>query len=211
MTCIVAISDGVNIWMGGDRAASDVEGTGLEVVKSPKVFARQSKDGNIWLFGFEGSFRLGQLIKHELELPRLTKEQEGDIEKFLVVSFIQALRQCLRGGGLLREETSGVEHGGCFIVGLKGMLFIIQEDFHVAQYDHTYAAIGCGEDFAKGSLFSTQSDPDVEKRILIALEAAQEHSNGVRDPFDFVNSQSIEHAPKTTRSTRRRPHTKGRK
>jgi hypothetical protein len=45
----------------------------------------------------------------------------------------------------------------------------------------SFTAVGSGHDIAKGSLFSTEGDP--QTRVLLALEAAERFSAAVRAPF----------------------------
>ena len=69
MTVIVAVvSDDGEIIFGADSAATDTAGT-LALRGDAKVFKR---DG--YTIGFCGSYRVGQLVKHEMRLPAIDHE-----------------------------------------------------------------------------------------------------------------------------------------
>jgi len=63
MTCIVAIKNDTSILLGGDSAASG--NNRIVQRKDKKVFKRRGIG-----FGFAGSFRIGQLIKYSLKIPK---------------------------------------------------------------------------------------------------------------------------------------------
>ena len=66
MTCIVAVTDGKKIVMGGDSAG--VSGYSLTIRKDKKVFKRKDESGTEWLFGFTTSFRMGEPSKIYIDL-----------------------------------------------------------------------------------------------------------------------------------------------
>ena len=186
MTCIVGIRHNNLITVGGDSAG--VAGLDLEVRADEKVFSKLDEHNNEWLFGFTSSFRMGQLIRYALELPDISEvdlEDEEDINKFMVVSFVDSIRKCFEKKGWLRTKADR-EYGGAFVVGVKGRLFVIEDDFQVAIPASGFTAVGCGEMQALGSLYTTEvlSKPvDSKKRAQLALEAAEAYSGGVRSPF----------------------------
>lgn len=185
MTCIVAVTDGKRIVMGGDSAG--VAGHSLTVRKDIKVFKRKDESQTTWLFGFTTSFRMGQLIQYELALPQISEKARGDLHGFMVTKFIPSLRACLKSGGYARKKEEA-EIGGTFLVGLLGHIFEIESDYQVAESADPFCAVGCGHDLAKGSLYTSGNTPSLHDRALRALEAAERYSSGVRGPFAFVES-----------------------
>lgn len=179
MTCIAAVTDGKTVWMGGDSAGS----CSWDIVsrKDPKVF----RNGEM-LIGFTTSFRMGQLLAHRFTPPTLREGQ--DVYAFMVTDFIDAVRQCLKDGGFAKRDSDR-EEGGTFLVGFRGRLFEISDDYQVGEAASTYAAVGCGHAYAKGSLFCTD-DRSPSARLYSALSAAQEHSNGVREPFTILSTEA---------------------
>lgn len=174
MTCIVGLVEGEKIYMGGDSAG--VAGWSLTVRKDPKVF----RVGDC-IIGFTSSFRMGQLLAHSLRLPKW--HDDYDVFEYMVRDFVDAVRQCLKDGGFATREKEA-EAGGTFLVGFKGRLFEIAEDYQVGELLAGFSACGCGHELALGSLFSTAKMKAMD-RVRLALEAAEAFSAGVRSPFNI--------------------------
>ena len=172
MTCIVGLVDGGIVYMGADSAG--VSSYDLTVRKDTKLF----KNGD-FLIGYTSSFRMGQLLRFNFSPPK--KDEDKDVYEYMATDFIDAVRVCFNKGGFARIEN-GVEEGGCFLVGYKGRLFKVESDYQVGESHHGFCSAGCGDNFAIGSLFSTQCKKPKD-RIKTALECAQEFSIGVRGPF----------------------------
>jgi ATP-dependent protease HslVU (ClpYQ) peptidase subunit len=173
VTAIVGLVAGRAVHIGGDSAG--VSGFSLSVRSDTKVFRRGR-----YLFGFTTSFRMGQLIHYSLEAPKPAKQR---LDAFMATTFIDALRDCLKKGGWARKENER-EEGGEFLVGVRGRLYTIYEDYQVAQAADGFAAVGCGAEIALGALFAT-ADGGLRprRRVQLALTAAERFSAGVRGPF----------------------------
>jgi len=182
MTCIVALIDKNKVYMGADSLGSN-SSMQRTVRKDEKVFIKDEM-----LFGFTGSFRMGQIIRYSLDIP---PRQEGltDME-YLVKHFITALIDCYEDAGFLQKPEGEEVVGGQFLLGYRGNLYDIQEDFQVGIPSLDYEACGCGEDLARGAMFALQlTDKKLtpEKKITIALDAATEHSAGVGKPYNILS------------------------
>jgi hypothetical protein len=176
VTAIAGRAEGGKVWIGGDSAG--VGGYSLATRKDPKVF----RNGE-FLIGYTSSFRMGQFLRYHFSPPR-PRESECSYG-YMVQTFVSSVRQSFRDHGWLKNE-SGVESGGCFLVGWRGSLYCIERDFQVAEVSHPYYACGCGEDLVLGSLYTTnklRATLSPKKRIETALAAAEEFSAGVRAPF----------------------------
>jgi ATP-dependent protease HslVU (ClpYQ) peptidase subunit len=181
MTCIVAIKKDGIVYMGADSAGIFSCSFDLMVRNDPKIYQVGE-----FLFGFTGSFRMGQLLGYSM--PKLIKEEAMPIHQFMVTTFIDTVRQVLKDGGFASKKDEN-ESGGTFLVGYRGHLFCVEGDYQVGEVAQDYCAVGCGAQIALGSL-CTSSYHDLlidepEQRLRIALEAAQEFSAGVRAPFIF--------------------------
>ncbi len=99
----------------------------------------------------------------------------------MTTTFIDAVRDCLKARGWA-TKSQDQESGGTFLVGYKGRLFTIYDDYQVGEPVDGYDAVGCGESFAKGALFASPTLKG-KKRIEVALQAAERCSAGVRGPF----------------------------
>lgn len=184
MTCIVGLEhDGV-VYIGGDSAG--IAGNKLDIRRNPKVFRLFDRKDAI--IGYTTSFRMGQLLMYERKLlPRFFSHR--NTHQVLVTKFIPRIRKVFSEGGFTYND-SGKEYGGIFLLGLRDKLWIIESDFQVGRSDHGYAAIGCGTDYALGSLVTTQGIiEDPVKRVQLALEAAAKHSTGVEAPFIILNTE----------------------
>lgn len=173
MTCIVGIATAGKVHLAGDSAA--VADNALTVIVEPKVF-----HNGPYVFGFTDSFRVGQLLRHAFRPPAPT----GDLDRFLVTKFIDALRGCLQDGGVA-SRANEVEAGGTFLVGVSGRLFQVESDYQVGEAVDGFDAIGCASDVARGALFATPKLAP-KARLRLALEAAERHSAGVRGPWTFI-------------------------
>jgi ATP-dependent protease HslVU (ClpYQ) peptidase subunit len=172
MTCIVGIAEGGRVYIGGDSAG--VSGWDLTVRGDSKVF----RNGDV-VMGFTSSFRMGQLLRYKFVPP--THDAAHGVEQYMVTAFVDAVRDCLKAGGYAKRENDA-ESGGVFLVGYRGHLFAIQADYQVANSADGYTAVGCGDQIARGALYATAGRPPME-RVMVALEAAERCSAGVRAPF----------------------------
>jgi len=175
MTCIAAIVDKKTVYIGGDSAG--VAGLNLRVREDKKVFINGD-----YIIGFTSSFRMGQLLQYA-KLPEIPKEENLDLHRFMCTDFQDALRKLYKEKGFLEREND-VESGGTFIIGVRGKLFIVEDDFQVAIPSDNFSAVGCGEAYALGSLYATEgTQMKPEQRLKLALETAEHFSAGVRKPF----------------------------
>jgi len=176
MTCIVGLVSDGKIYMGGDSAS--VSGWDLIVRADEKVFRN---DG--FLMGFTSSFRMGQLLRYSFNPP--THPDNMDLMRYMATIFVDSIRQCLKDGGFAKKQNE-VESGGNFLIGYKGRLFQIENDYQVALSRDKFDAVGCGASYALGSLYSTPKMTPLQ-RIKTALQCAENFSAGVRAPFKILS------------------------
>jgi hypothetical protein len=182
MTCIVGVQQDGKVWIGGDSAG--VSGYSITARGDDKVFTR---DG--YAFGFTTSFRMGQILRYDAELPDPDDDlAKTDPDAFLVSWFIPAVRTALTEGGYTTIRNSS-ESGGTFLLGMRGRLYSIESDFQIGRSRDNYMAVGCGDDLALGSLHTTSCIIHrPEARVMFALEAATHHSAGVAAPYTVVSA-----------------------
>jgi hypothetical protein len=173
MTCIVGIAREGKVYMGGDSCGS---GYTWQQVGNPKVFV----NSGMFLIGCTTSFRMIDLLHWELKVPEQKVGETDDC--YMRTTFIKAVRSCFKDNGWMEKE-SGKNEGGNFLVGYKGRLYEVQDDFSVLNSPVEGMAVGSGEQSARGSLYTTRKDWDSHKRILQALEAAENVAMGVKGPF----------------------------
>lgn len=182
MTAVVGLAHDGRVHLGADSAG--VSGWALTVRADEKVFTNGA-----YVLGFTTSFRMGQLLRYGFAPP----QPEGDLYRFMVTAFIDAVRDCLKTGGYA-SKTSEQEFGGTFLVGVHGRLFEIDRDYQVGEPADGFAAVGCGFELALGAMHATRTTRmPVTRRLRTALEAAERFSAGVRGPFAYA---STKRAPK---------------
>ena len=175
MTCIVGLETETGVIIGADSAAAS--GWDTSATRLQKVFSV----GEI-LIGYTDSFRMGQLLQYSLVLDD-QQDGQGNLE-YLATTFVSAVRKCLADGGFQKTENDQ-ETGGQFLVGYRGHLYVVESDYQVNSYHDGMAAIGCGKDYAMGSLWNSDGAPEV--RIMQALQTAGHFSNGVCGPYYCVS------------------------
>jgi ATP-dependent protease HslVU (ClpYQ) peptidase subunit len=176
MTCVVALKHGGRVYMGADSA-----GVGGWYSRQNRMDPKIYRVGSM-LIGFTTSFRMGQLLGYGLTAPH--HHADVAIEKYMATTFIDAVRSCLKAGGWAEKEKDQ-ERGGNFLVAYKGRVFEVQSDYQVAESVDAFNAVGCGQDLALGSLFTSErwTYPEPRERVRLALEAAAAFSAGVHPPF----------------------------
>jgi ATP-dependent protease HslVU (ClpYQ) peptidase subunit len=182
MTCIVGIEHDGKVTIGGDSAAA--QGSFLDLVTAPKVFQLGEM-----LIGFSYSFRMGQLLQYKLEPSVICSD--ADLMQFMVNGFVEDVRSCFRDGGFAKKQNEQ-EEGGQFLVGLRGQLFEVHSNYQVLRSRWGYNAIGCGYELALGAMGAMHSLDAVgnvtttEAKVIVALQAASDHSGSVQAPFTVL-------------------------
>lgn len=178
MTCIVGLEYKGKVYIGGDSAG--VSGLSIRIRSDTKVFKRGP-----FIMGFTSSFRMGQLLMYKLNVSKQTRNQTD--YQYMVTTFIDAVRECLKNGGFAARSEE-VESGGTFLVGYKNKLYKICEDYQVGVPAASYSSIGCGNKFAIGAIrvLMQQKNITPKKAIQEALETAVAFSGGVRPPFTIM-------------------------
>lgn len=176
MTCIVAIEHNGEVWMGADSSAS--KNDDIICTLNDKIFINDE-----FIIGYSGSFRIGQIIQYAFTPPKQNIFKQSDMQ-FMVVDFVDALRNIFREKGVLINDHEGDAHDSELLVGYHGKIYTIERDFHVEKPLKNYAACGSGMTYALGAMFA-MNDEDfcVKKKIEKALEASFEYSVSVRPPF----------------------------
>lgn len=177
MTCIAAISHGGKVYMGGDSAGTSYYD--LSVRADDKVFVLGP-----YVMGFAGSFRMRQLVQYAANFP--APRARDDLSRFMATRFVDAVRECLKAGGLARKEHEEESADGNFLVGIRGRLFYVESDYNVGEESGPYMAVGSGAGPALGAFFAQKKEMAPKERVLQALAAAQRFNAAVRAPFRVV-------------------------
>lgn len=186
MTCIVGLKHNKKIYIGGDSLGSD-SSFSKTVRLDKKVFTVGEMS-----FGFTTSFRMGQILEYVLDAP---ERPEGISDmKYLVAHWVPAVIECFGEHGYKgtrdTEDHADEAVGGNFLLGYRGVLYEVDNDFQIGIPADQYSAVGCGSDLALGALYAAKKAgvKAPEELIITALEAAEKHSGGVQRPFNIVSN-----------------------
>lgn len=176
MTSIVAYKKEDTIIIGGDSAASG--NNRIVSRKDKKVFKRRGI-----AFGFAGSFRIGQLIKYSLKIPKRPTHMYN--EEYIFNCLIGEIFKLLKLNKLVKKNQMDCN----ILIGYGKQIYKVDSDFQVEIADDNYAAIGDGADIALGALFvlkDTELTP--EEKLEKALYASARYCTTVSPPFYYVES-----------------------
>jgi ATP-dependent protease HslVU (ClpYQ) peptidase subunit len=180
MTCIVGLVEGGTIYMGGDSLAGDAIGSNVVGRADEKVFINDE-----FVMGFCGSFRVGQLLRYAFVPPDVPSKK--DDMAYMVTDFIDSWRTIQKEKGSLKKEDDEESHPAGLLIGWRGNLYAIEEDFDVGRPLDNYYAMGAGALLAFGSLYSTKGlIQDPKQRITMALEAATTYNAACRGPYTIL-------------------------
>ncbi len=183
MTCIAGLVSGGRVFIGADSAGSDAWHR-LTIRKDAKAF----RVGE-FAIGFCGSFRMGQVLAHAFKPPPLPKKS-AELERYMVVQFVDALRDTMKAKGVASKDDEKEELGSSFLVGVRGRLFQIESDYQVGEARDDFDAAGSGAEIARGALYALRGGKQAPARkLLIALRAAERGNSTVRGPFVFVSTE----------------------
>lgn len=179
MTCVVGYAEQGKIYVGADSAY----GRPNEILprQDAKVFVNGS-----YIIGGSGCSRTNQILAHIFKPP---KPPTRDIHAFMVQDFVEALRKTFKEAGVAGKDKDREEGGEAeLVIGVRGKLFTLYRDYQVGVPADSFAACGAGLAYALGAmaaLRATRMSP--EKRVRIALAAAERYSPWVRRPFIVVS------------------------
>ena len=182
MTCIVGLEHKNKVYLGSDSAA--VGGWTISTIDESKLFTVKSKSGKTsFMIGYTTSFRFADIMKYH---PWLDQDREGNEtdKSYLVRVVVHYLRHALKDAAYAKSESNR-ESGGTALIAFNNKLYTLQDEYSIIRYKEGYAAVGCGDQLALGSLASTH-DKAPKVRVKMAIEAAIKHNMGVQGPIHVV-------------------------
>lgn len=109
------------------------------------------KNGGI-TFGFAGSVRVLNILKHT-KLPVAPKSTKRlDIERWAVQKLIPAMRKALRDEEAAEFYNGETNTGSALLVAVNGRLFEVGSNFAYTTNDNRVYAVGSGSSYALGAL-----------------------------------------------------------
>jgi ATP-dependent protease HslVU (ClpYQ) peptidase subunit len=108
----------------------------------------------------------------------------------MIEFFAERVRELFKARGITQMFNDTEERfNSAFLIGFRGQLFTMQEDFSVIDWSSNIHAIGVGEEFALGSLITSQKlVKSPIKRIELALTAAAQFCPMVIPPFTILTT-----------------------
>jgi ATP-dependent protease HslVU (ClpYQ) peptidase subunit len=186
MTCIVGVVKEGNVWIGGDLMGSN--GFTKKVYPDTKVFVNGD-----FLFGYTSSFRMGQILQYNWEQP---PRIEGMTDRqYLQLDVIESIRNCFEVYGI-GEFKNGEHQGGNFLVGYKGCLYEMQDNFSILK-NEDFAAVGSGGFHAEAVLKVLTEDPNFDPYYVIqkAIEVASNFTTSVSGECTIVTTDDAYEPP----------------
>lgn len=182
MTCIVGYVSNGKVYMGGDSMGVNTSTYEYRIVNDSKVFTRYG-----FIFGFTGSFRMGQLLRYKFNLGSADIGMDDTME-FMCTKFIDHVRQLFKDNGYSRI-VNNVERGGDYLVGVNGRLFIVEEDYQIGENRMPYMSVGCGYQYAMGAMHALHDNKKLNagQKISKALDAACANSAYVKEPYNIIH------------------------
>lgn len=177
MTCITAVVKDGHVYMAGDLMGSN--GYTKKVYPDTKVF----KNGD-FIMGFTSSFRLGQILQYNWQQP---PRMEGMTDReYIQLDVIESFRSCLNdfGFGEMKEEG---HHGGNWLLGYKGCLYEMQDNFSVLK-NEDFCSVGSGGFHAEAALALLTEDDDFDPEFVLskAISIASRFTTSVSEEYTFV-------------------------
>ena len=152
---------------------SSSEGKKKRKLKAVKEVAEKVTTEEMVL-GFAGTWAVIQQIMYNLEVPEYVGQ---DLVGYMVRDVAPAIKDLADLG-----ETEPLS----VMVGFKGRLFEIDEQFSVTENFKNYSAIGSGANHAKASLYAQRdSSLSPTEKVTEALECAANFIINVKAPFTY--------------------------
>lgn len=188
MTCVCAVIEEGNVFMGCDSLMTDsylnqYNLSGLKIVSYPVSI----RNHDTLLIGWSGEMAaLNALMRFKAPSSELVSQ--GFARQYVYNDFSQALKQHFIDEKLVDERNrfTGVETS--FIIGLKGKIFYMFRDFSAYEPNDAIGAIGSGGPHAMGALAAlSRSTP--ENRIRKSIEIASKYDAQTGGPISVVNTR----------------------
>ena len=183
MSVVVGLTDGSNVWLGGDHGSfEDEERT---VRRDSKVFKKGSM-----LIGGVGSLLFPQLIAHRMRTP--AHRSGVSTMRYLVHIWVPAMRAMLIANKAIKDDDpDSALTGSSLLLGYRGSLFSVDVDMNVGELHLPFAAIGAGSTPAVAAFAQQVKLGDqrpAQERVLDALAVSEAFCAKVSSPFTVVST-----------------------
>lgn len=186
MTTIAAV-EGEN-WavVGYDSRVSVIDPAG-RIYTMPKSSGKLTKNGE-YLIATAGDLRVLNILSYVFKPPVIPRANTN-LDKFMVSTFIPALKECLEEHSVSKDG----EHGALLIVAVRGRVYEIGEQFEWCADTRGMYAIGSGESYALGALYALlPKKPTLEEAkscVKQAIEIAAQLDPGTGLPITVITNK----------------------
>jgi ATP-dependent protease HslVU (ClpYQ) peptidase subunit len=144
-----------------------------EIRKDSKLFVKNDE----MIFGFAGSFRVGQLVNYQVEFEKKKSNAISDHE-YLCSTVVEAIRYYVPD----LDDTN-------FLIAYNGNIYTIQTDYQVSSIRNDFDAIGSGSPYAVSGyhFFNKYSEMEIEEKIQKSLEFTTKFNLGAQPPFEYIS------------------------
>ncbi len=168
MTLLVGIADKRKVWIGADSAS--VSENFAVAVPEAKVF---KKDG--WLIAGAGDWRALEIVRYYVRLPNVPTQTE--LHRSLCIGFSAAIEKGFSDNNYKPEDETDFT----LLVGVGNSLFHWSSS-HAEQ--HSFTAVGIGEEFAIGYLEAKHGTRTPSEVIRETMKATRKYYGGsIRPPY----------------------------
>lgn len=172
MSLILGAVDDEKMVMGADsggiRSSFD-----YEIRNDSKLFVKNKEV----IFGFAGSFRIGQIIRYQVEFDKKKDDSISDHE-YICNTVVESMRYYVPD----LDDTN-------FLVAYNGNIYSIHTDFQVADLSSNFDSIGAGNPYAMSGyyFFDKYSNMTIEEKVQKSLEFTTKFNLGAQPPFEYIS------------------------
>lgn len=178
MTCIILIIDSKRMYLGADMQGTD---STFHADYQDKIFHR----GEL-LIGVSGSYAIGNSLRYRVKIPKLDKDFQtpNQIRDYVHRRLWRQIKETLTEDDLIASEDGELKIGGCILIGIRGMIFVIQEDFAILEPRTPYYSIGSGNPYGFATMMCLDRQEvkmHAETKVREAILIASKHCPGVSE------------------------------
>lgn len=189
MTILIICKDKKGWVLGSDtheidgRRGSKIKNSKFTNLKIQVVNDEELKisENNFWI-GLCGYGRVSEFINNKFNPP---KQKESDVK--YIYDWCKELKNQLEDYNLVEEENNIKNTASFMIVLYNNQVYEIDKNFGITQTVEKYYALGCAEEIALGSLYTSKNlkEMDAEERVKLALESCTYHDIYINDDYDI--------------------------
>ena len=181
MTTLAAIQGQGWCVIGADSLIADDTRIYILNKNAGKLF---KSDG--YIFAIAGDVRPFQIIQHSTNFPSIPKvDDTSELDKFISLEVIPTIREALKA----EDYTLDKEANFTFLVAIKGVIYIIDQDLCWTRDKRGLYAEGSGGDYALGAMNAWQYPETIEAAkevVRKSIGIAAQYDINTREPISIL-------------------------